>query len=129
MKKLLCLMLLCATAFGFVSCEKGDPNSDFDVTELIGTWGASTPYIGNQTLYTYITFKDNGSGTTKAELISSSGSVVSSATENFTYNMSGNIMTFKDKLGSRKFIVSISGEVLTLTNKLLGTKEVYSRVQ
>lgn len=122
-------MLLCATVFGFVSCEKGDPYSDFDATELIGKWGASTPYTGNQTLYTYITFKDNGSGTTKAELISSSGSVVSSATENFTYNMSGNIMTFKDKLGSRKFIVSISGEVLTLTNKLLGTKEVYSRVK
>ena len=121
-------MLLCATVLGFTSCVKGDPNSDFDAIELIGTWGTSTPYISNQTLCTYITFEDNGSGITKAEVISNSGSVVSSATENFTYSMRGNIMTFQDKLGSREFVVSISGDVLTLTNKVFGTKEVYSRV-
>ena len=128
MKKLLCLMLLCATVFGITSCVKGDPNSDFDSTELIGKWGASVPYENNQTIYTYITFNDNGTGATEAKIVASNDSVISEATESFTYSLQGNIMTFKDKLGSRKFIVSISGDVLTLTNKAFGTKEVYTRV-
>ena len=44
--------------------------------------------------YTYITFNDNGTGVTEAKIVASNDSVLSEATESFTYSLQGNIMTF-----------------------------------
>lgn len=93
MKKLFGLMLLCAMAVGFVSCEKGGVGDENNfANHIIGTWATTQAFVGGDWIdipsysdtYATMSFYNDGRYYGDSELFGSGWG---------TYTLNGKILT------------------------------------